>query len=181
MYYLGHTFYNISYHNPLKCIDLPVFTSIEKASRHDALTIISATAQMLDINPSLHPSICALILPVTLYLFTNIFVTIILHHLLITILEEIHQNKENCSSSSYGRVVYINDGDDARNGGPIVYKSDKWKQIYKNRTSTERINNRVLNDYHLHQMFIRDEAKHAFFSIFSCINIHLDAWVQDEI
>lgn len=54
---------------------------------------------------------------------------------------------DECSTSSYGRVIYINDGDDIRNGGPISYKSDKWINIYKNRTSTERINNRILNDY----------------------------------
>lgn len=35
--------------------DLPVFISLEKASRHDALTCVLATAQMLDINPDLKP------------------------------------------------------------------------------------------------------------------------------
>ena len=88
--------------------------------------------------------------------------------------------KDQCSSSDYGRVIYINDSDDARYGGPLQYRSDKWKQIYKNRTSTERINNRILNDYHLHQMRIRDYAKNAFFSIMAGINIHLDAWIKIE-
>ncbi len=36
-------------------IDLPIFISLEKASRHDALTCVSATAQMLNINPHLKP------------------------------------------------------------------------------------------------------------------------------
>ena len=85
-----------------------------------------------------------------------------------------------CSSSSYGRTVYINDGDDAKNAGPLVYRSDKWKEIYKNRTSTERINNRVLNDYSLHKMKIRDKAKHAFFAVIAGINIHLDTWIKCE-
>lgn len=43
-FYLGFTFYNISYHNPLKNIDLSVFISLEKASRYDPLTSISSTA-----------------------------------------------------------------------------------------------------------------------------------------
>ena len=86
-----------------------------------------------------------------------------------------------CSTSSYGRVSYINDGDSARNAGPLSYKSETWKKIYRNRTSTERINNRVLNHYHLHQMRIRNKDKHAFFTIFACINIHLDAWIKDSV
>lgn len=230
-FYLGHTFYNISYHDPVRCYDLPVFTSIEKASRHDALTTLSATAQMLDINPSLHPKYMCFdsasdSLPIYQY-FRHLNITPVIDHnprressksqnsdeVVTTNGEVICRsgekmvdygydiqrcrrkfrcplalgkivscpNKDECSSSEYGRVVYINDGDDIRNGGPLRYRSDKWKEIYKNRTSTERINNRVLNDYQLHQMFIRDEAKHAFFSIFACINIHLDAWVQEEL
>lgn len=54
-YFFGFTFYNISFHNPSLHIDLPVFISLEKASRHDALTCVSAMAQMLDINPNLKP------------------------------------------------------------------------------------------------------------------------------
>lgn len=54
-YYFGFTFYNISFHNPSQHIDLPVFISLEKASRHDALTCVSAKAQMLDVNPDLKP------------------------------------------------------------------------------------------------------------------------------
>lgn len=54
-YFLSFTFYNISFHNPSLHIDLPVFISLEKTSRHDALTCVSATAQILDINPDLQP------------------------------------------------------------------------------------------------------------------------------
>lgn len=54
-FYLGFTFYNISFHNPTKHCDLPVFISLEKASRHDALSCVSATAQMLDLNKDLKP------------------------------------------------------------------------------------------------------------------------------
>jgi hypothetical protein len=48
-------------------------------------------------------------------------------------------------------------------------------------TCTERINTRILNDYHLHQMMIRNDSKQMFFAIFACINIHLDAWAKDEL
>lgn len=86
--------------------------------------------------------------------------------------------QDPCSTSSYGRAVYVADGGDA---GPLVYRSDKWKQIYKNRTSTERINNHVLNNYNLHSMCIRNnKAKFAFFAIMVAINIHLDSWINVE-
>lgn len=84
-------------------------------------------------------------------------------------------HKDECSLPNYGRVIYVNDADDARYDGPLQYKSDKWKHIYKNHTSAERINNRDLNNYHLHLMYVRGFAKNAFFFIMAGINIHLDA------
>lgn len=54
-YFFGFTFYNISFHNPSLHIDLPVFIALEKASRNDALNRVSATDQILDINPDLKP------------------------------------------------------------------------------------------------------------------------------
>lgn len=228
-FYLGYTFYNISYHNSKKSIDLPVFASIEKASRNDALTCISAFAQFLDINDSLRPKYfchdsAADSLPIYQYFQHNNIIPIIDHHprreSSKDYIEKEHINndgipvckvnqpmhffgydiqrcrkkyrcplvmgdidscpfREQCSTSKYGRVSYINDGDSARFAGPISYKSKTWSKIYKNRTSTERINNRVLNDYNLQNMSIRGNSKYAFFTIFACINIHLDAWIKD--
>lgn len=86
---------------------------------------------------------------------------------------------ECCSSSSYGRTTYIKDKDE-RDSGTLLYRSDAWKKIYKNRTCTERINNYVLNGYKLHSMKIKNLSKFTFFSILSGINIHLDAWVKIE-
>lgn len=89
--------------------------------------------------------------------------------------------KGQCSQSPYGRVVYVNDADDLRLFGPVQRGSDTWKDIYNNRSCTERINTRILNDYHLHQMMIRNDSKQMFFATFACINIHLDAWVKDQL
>lgn len=55
VHYFGFTLYNISHHDSSSKVDLPCFVSIEKASRHDALTTVSASAQLFDINPELHP------------------------------------------------------------------------------------------------------------------------------
>lgn len=230
MYYFGYTLYNISYHNPLIHSDLPVFIDLEKASRHDALSSISASARMLDINHDLLPKYMCFDSAsdsTAVYQFLR-------HHNIIPVIDfnqrklgkNIYKNfdsisengkpicdcgvemyhagydyqrqrrkfrcplkmglvdscphADTCSPSSYGRTVYINDALDIRLFGPVPYKTDKWKTIYKNRTCTERINNRVLNDYHLHQMRIREDSKVAFFSIFAAINIHLDVWIKNE-
>ncbi len=226
-FYLGYTLYNISYHNPLKSIDLPVHIDLEKASRHDALTTVSASARFFDICPFLHPKyMCFDAASDSLPIFKffrqkNITPIIELNkrttgndpfrkYNLNAQGKPICQNSipmidygydiqrkrrkfrcplamgkidscpfvEQCSTSSYGHTVYINDGDNLRLFGPVPYRSDKWKQIYRNRTSTERMNTRILNDYNLQNMKIRNGAKHAFFAIMAGISIHLDAWVK---
>lgn len=228
-FYLGYTFYNVSCHNKERCVDLPVFISIEKASRNDALTSISAFAQLFELNQDLHPKYVCLdsasdSLPIYQYFKHNHIIPLIdrnkRRHVdldktsgeyingdgipickanekmvyfgydiqrcrskfrcpLVMGKIESCECKEQCSNSKYGRVKYVNDGDDARNI-PIIYRSDKWKNIYKNRTSTERINNYVLNTYGLHKMSIRNGAKQTFFSIMAGINIHLDAWIKED-
>lgn len=228
-FYLGYTFYNVSCHNKERSIDLPVFISIEKASRNDALTSISAFAQLFELNQDLHPKYVCLdsasdSLPIYQYFKHNHIIPLIdrnkrrhvdldktngeyinadgipvckANEKMIFFGYDIQrcrskfrcplamgkiescECKEQCSNSKYGRVKYVNDGDDARNI-PIVYRSDKWKKIYKNRTSTERINNYVLNTYGLHKMSIRNGAKQIFFSIMAGINIHLDAWIKED-
>lgn len=86
--------------------------------------------------------------------------------------------RQDCSSSDYGKTVYIKALDNPRDNSPLVYRSDEWCDIYKDRTCTERINTRILNDYKQHQQTVREGAKHAFLAIFSAINIHLDAWYK---
>ena len=81
-----------------------------------------------------------------------------------------------CTSSPYRRVKKVYDKTDFKLFGPIPYHSDTWKEIYKNRTCTERINNRILNNYGLHKMMIRNRSKNLFFCIIVAISIHLDVW-----
>ena len=86
-----------------------------------------------------------------------------------------------CSTSPYGRVIKLYEKKDYKLNGPIPYKSAEWKEIYKNRTCTERINNRILNDYGLHKMMIRNRSKFLFFILIAGINIHLDAWFNNPL
>lgn len=89
---------------------------------------------------------------------------------------------QTCSTSDYGRVVYVKDKDnEPRFKGPVSYGSPKWKSLYKDRTYTERINNAVLNTYGLHKIHLRNRAKNGFFTIIAGINHHLDAWLKAEV
>lgn len=226
VHYFGFSLYSISYHNPRLNIDLPCFLSIEKASRHDALTTISATAQFSALNPVLHPRFMCFdsasdnyptydflhslnIIPIidincrrrdknpfgSFHDLNQDGVPICLNHIPMIYNgyePKKHRNKyrcplalgkisscphkqECCPVSTYGKIRYIKDSDDIKLFGPVPFKSDRWKKLYKNRTCTERMNNRILNDYHLHSMHIRNRAKFLFFTIFAGINIHLDA------
>jgi len=84
--------------------------------------------------------------------------------------------KCDCSPSPYGRVIKTYDKTNLKLFGPVPYRSEQWKKIYKNRTCTERINNRILNDYGLQSLRIQNRSKNFFFMIIAGINIHLDAW-----
>lgn len=84
----------------------------------------------------------------------------------------------HCSTSDYGRVVYIKSKDDPRFASPILHDSEKWKEIYKNRTSCERINTRVLNDYNIQNLHIHTKRRFFFFTMMACINIHFDARIK---
>ena len=228
-WYLGYTLYNISCYNPVYKTDIPVYLSLGYASTHDALTTITSTARMLDMNPDLKPQYMCFDSAMD---STNIY-KYLRHKNIIPIIDwnPRHAGSKNpyakfenmdsdgvplcangsrmirdgydnskmatkyrcpvmmgkisscplfgkCTSSSYGRVVKVYDKTDFKLFGPVPYKSNKWKSIYKNRTCTERINNRILNDYGLHKMFIRNRSKFQFFSVIAGISIHMDAWVK---
>lgn len=89
--------------------------------------------------------------------------------------------KEKCSASPYGRCVYTKPDWDIRLYTPVPRGTDKYKKIYNNRTACERVNNRVLNDYHLHDMGIHTRKRYSFFTMIICINIHLDARLKKRI
>ena len=80
-----------------------------------------------------------------------------------------------CSPSPYGRVVYTKPSWDKRLYPSVARESAGWKAVYKCRTSCERINNRILNDYRLHEMRIHGKKRYSFLTMLICANIHLDA------
>lgn len=84
-------------------------------------------------------------------------------------------HKEFCSPSPYGRCFYTKPEWDIRLYTPIARGTSEYKKIYNNRTGSERVNNRLLNDYHLHSMKIHGKKRYSFFSMIAGINVHLDA------
>lgn len=83
--------------------------------------------------------------------------------------------KEQCSPSEYGRVIHTKPSWDLRLFTKIPRGSVKWKKIYRTRTCSERINNRILNDYKIHSLRIRGKKRFSFMTMIAGINIHLDA------
>ncbi|MEG0672243.1 MAG: hypothetical protein RR468_15665 [Clostridium sp.] len=57
----------------------------------------------------------------------------------------------------------------------ILPGSKQWKEIYKIRTCSEGINNRILNNYKLHTLRIYGKKRYSFMTMIASINIHLDA------
>ena len=83
-----------------------------------------------------------------------------------------------CKKSSYGRTVYIKNGSDLRFHPRIPRDSEQYKTIYSERSACERMNDRVLNNYHLQELKIRGDDHFAFWTMIIGICIHLDAWYK---
>ena len=86
--------------------------------------------------------------------------------------------KDKCTKSKYGRVFQIKVENDLRLFGVIQYNSQKWKIIYKDRTSYERMNNRILNDYKFKDCYMHGESRTFFMLVMIGINIHFDAYLK---
>lgn len=82
-----------------------------------------------------------------------------------------------CSSRPKGRIINYRP-DSLRNKYLCLRHQDSWKSVYKNRTSCERVNNRILNDYRLHQTKVRGRKRLLIHILMGFINIHTDAWLK---
>ena len=82
--------------------------------------------------------------------------------------------KCSCTSSKYGRVIKTRPEWDIRLYTDIPRGTEAYKKIYKQRTATERINNRILNDYGLHRLMIHRREHYSFMTTMIGICLHLD-------
>jgi len=84
-----------------------------------------------------------------------------------------------CSASNYGRVVYIKPDFDPRMFTPVPRDSEAFKEKFKTRTSVERSNKRMFEDYAIEEYDSRNAMMRTTLASFAVINIHLDAWVKN--
>ena len=89
--------------------------------------------------------------------------------------------KNSCTSSIYGRVIKTRPEWDIRLYTDVPRGTQAYKKIYSQRTATERINNRILNDYGLHRMMIRTKEHYSFMATIIGICIHLDARYKQSL
>jgi hypothetical protein len=86
--------------------------------------------------------------------------------------------KASCSSSAYGRTFYTKPDDDPRLFTIVPRGSQKWKDLFKRRSSAERVNTRLLNDYELERHASLSKKVWSLWTMIHSINIHLDAHVK---
>lgn len=82
---------------------------------------------------------------------------------------------EKCSSSEYGRCIYIKPAWDLRLFTVVPRGSDEWKTQMKTRTTSERVNKRLLNDYGLELSHTRGKKRICWWSVCHSLNVLLDA------
>lgn len=85
---------------------------------------------------------------------------------------------ENCNKTAYGKIVYVRLAEDLRLLTPVPRNTPEWDALYKRRTASERVNNRILTDYKLEQPKRYGKKKLAFFAFVNAVNVHLDAQVK---
>lgn len=83
-----------------------------------------------------------------------------------------------CSDSKYGKTVYIKPDFDPRIFTPVPRCSKAFKEKFKTRTSVERSNKRLFEDYAIEEYDARSAMMRASLAALAVINIHLDAWIK---
>lgn len=83
--------------------------------------------------------------------------------------------KEQCSPSPYGRCIYTKPSWDLRLFTVVPRGSDEWKEHMNSRTTSERVNKRILNDYGLEQSHTRGKKRTFWWSVVHSLNVLLYA------
>ena len=86
--------------------------------------------------------------------------------------------KEKCSPSAYGRTIYTKPKWDPRLFTAVPRGSKEWHEDMNKRTSSERVNKRILNDYNMEETHARGKKRWSWWTTLSSISIHLDARIK---
>jgi hypothetical protein len=81
---------------------------------------------------------------------------------------------DQCSPSPYGRVIYTKPDWDLRLFTNIPRGSIVWKSKMNSRTSSERVNDRILHDYGIESARSRGKKRISFALTIAAFNCHLD-------
>jgi hypothetical protein len=82
--------------------------------------------------------------------------------------------------SSYGKTIYLKSELDPRMFPPVPRNSKAFKNKFKTRTTVERTNKRIFEDYAVEEYGARSNMIRAALATFAAVNIHLDAWVKHQ-
>ncbi|MDQ0341100.1 hypothetical protein J2S00_003944 [Caldalkalibacillus uzonensis] len=82
--------------------------------------------------------------------------------------------------SAYGRVFYTYEADNLRYFTRIPRKSKAWKERYKRRTTVERTNKRLKEDYGLENKKRRNTRDWYIEAFLTAMCLHIDAWVKHD-
>ena len=85
---------------------------------------------------------------------------------------------KNCSNSPYGRVVYNYIDGNPRIFCPIPRDSEQWKLFYNKRTSSERLNDRIKNDFNVKNSGVRSVEAWTVRFFLGAFCMYLDAWYK---
>ncbi|SDG56134.1 Transposase DDE domain-containing protein [Desulfosporosinus hippei DSM 8344] len=85
--------------------------------------------------------------------------------------------QQECSPSSYGRVIYTKPNWDLRLFTPTPRDSKAWKGIYTRRTTVERTFKRILVDHKIENARCRSKKRWFWQATLAAVNQHLDAQV----
>lgn len=88
--------------------------------------------------------------------------------------------KDKCSPSAYGRCIYTYPAWNYRLFTSVPRGSDQWKAKMNQRTASERVNKRILNDYELEESKSRGKKRMFWRSVVHSINIILDARIRNS-
>jgi len=83
-----------------------------------------------------------------------------------------------CSSKEYGRVVYNYIDDNPRAFCPIPRDSEEWTLHYNKRTSSERLNDRIKNDFNVKNSGVRSVEAWTVRFFLGAFCMYLDAWYK---
>ena len=85
-----------------------------------------------------------------------------------------------CSTKPYGRVIYTKPADDPRLFTAIPRGTQEWKDTFAKRTSVERVNDALKNDYHAAHSRTRGRRRIFFRLALAAMRGHLEAWHKEN-